>query len=89
MSFKVIVDYKFAKKADKFLHKAHKSKLVEFVEELSINPVPVDRFDIKKIKGSDYLFRLRLGNYRIFYVVFWDNNTIVLKDIKARENVYK
>jgi len=43
----------------------------------------------KKIRGFNNLFRLKLGKYRVLYVVFWDDGIIVVKDIQPRESAYK
>ena len=44
--------------------------------------------DRKKLKGYDYIFRVRAGKYRIIY--FDDGQEIVLKYLKRRnERTYK
>jgi mRNA interferase RelE/StbE len=41
-----------------------KRRFYEVIEELKFNPVPSERFDIKKLKGRENTFRVRLGEYR-------------------------
>ena len=45
--------------------------------------------DIKKLKGHNDLFRLRVGDYRIIYTV--DNGELIIYviDINNRGDVYK
>ncbi|NJE76115.1 type II toxin-antitoxin system RelE/ParE family toxin [Thermococcus sp. ES12] len=44
-----------------------KKKFGELIEELRFNPIPSEKFDIKKIKGRKNTFRVRLGEYRVIY----------------------
>jgi mRNA-degrading endonuclease RelE of RelBE toxin-antitoxin system len=39
--------------------------------------------DSKKLKGYDYIFRVRVGNYRIIY--YDDGAEIIIKAIKKRD----
>jgi mRNA interferase RelE/StbE len=45
--------------------------------------------DIKKLKGSENRFRLRIGKYRILYEVYEDELIIILADAGSRGDVYK
>ena len=89
MTFRVIIDPSVSKKAKKFLKPAHLEKLRRFVRVLEENPVPSEEFDVKRIRGQENLFRLRLGKFRVLYVVFWKDKVIVVKDIQPRESAYK
>lgn len=42
-----------------------------------------DQLDIKKLQGYEYIYRVRIGNYRIIY--FDDGKDIILKAIKKRD----
>ncbi|WP_285520001.1 type II toxin-antitoxin system RelE family toxin [Thermococcus nautili] len=85
----MIIDPSVPRKAKKFLKPAHLRKFKRFVRVLEENPVPSEEFDVKKIKGQDNLFRLRLGQFRVLYVVFWKDKVIVVKDIQPRKSAYK
>jgi mRNA interferase RelE/StbE len=45
--------------------------------------------DAKRITGQkEKVFRVRVGDYRILYVVFLDKNAILVVNIGKRANVY-
>ena len=54
------------KKAKKFIDKLPINERKRIVEEIKRLP---NGENIKKLKGHDDLFRLRVGNYRIIYMV--------------------
>ncbi len=79
-------------KETKKLPKAHREKLAKFLEILRENPVPVREFDVRPVKGKrkrdGKRYRLRLGDYRIFYDVYWDERVIIVLRIEPRERAY-
>lgn len=88
MSFKVIIG-KRAEKGIRSLPPAHIKRFAELVETLKINPVPVESFDVKKMRGSERAYRVRLGNYRVLYTVRWDEDTVVILKVEPRERAYR
>lgn len=44
------------------------------------------RGDIKRLKGHDFAYRLRMGNFRILFDV--DEDTITIRRIKDRKEAY-
>ena len=87
MPFEVRIRREVIKEA-KRLPKSHREKLARFLKILSENPVPVPDFDIKPIKGRKGRYRLRLGNYRVFYNVYWDDKILLVLKIVPRERAY-
>ncbi len=74
------------KKAKKFIDKLpinEKKRVVSAIERLPNGE------DIKKLKGHDELFRLRVGEYRIIYSV--DNGKLIVyvMDVGNRGDIYK
>lgn len=65
-----------------------KVKFYDLVEELKFNPVPSERFDIKKLKGRRNMFRVRLGEYRVIYELEKGELLILIIKFGKRENVY-
>jgi mRNA interferase RelE/StbE len=45
------------------------------------------RLDIKKLKGTKNHYRIRVGDYRILFVL--ESNVIYVYDVSHRRNVYK
>ncbi len=66
------------KKAKKFIDKLPRDEKIRVVSAISLLP---NGEDIKKLKGHDNLFRLRVGAYRIIYTV--DNGKCIVFVIDA------
>ncbi|HLC53191.1 MAG TPA: type II toxin-antitoxin system RelE/ParE family toxin [Candidatus Nanoarchaeia archaeon] len=79
----------FGSDAKKFLKKADKEiarRIIYKIEKLKIEPFPSD---VKRVVGKkERIFRIRVGDYRIQYSVFYDKNTIFISDIDKREKAY-
>ncbi len=61
-------------------------RIMKKLETLKVNPFPSD---VKGVVGrKEKAFRVRVGKYRILYVVFDDKNEILVTDIDKRESVY-
>ncbi len=70
------------------LDKETRDRIKAHLKQLSENPA-AGRLDIVKLKGirqGPDMYRLRVGNYRIFYFV--DNGKILVTDIRRREQAY-
>ncbi len=73
---------RFLKKCDKNLYE----RLILKIKLLSNNTFPQD---IKRVVGSkEKVFRVRVGDYRIQYVVFYEQNIILITDIDKRSKIY-
>ena len=78
------MDIKYAKTAVKTIEsidKAMKQRLKKAIEDLP-------KGDVKRLKGSDSLYRLRVGGWRIVFSIP-DTNTILIEKIAPRGDVYK
>ena len=64
--------------AKKFIDKLPKNEKVRIVKAIEKLP---EGEDIKKLKGHDNIYRLRVGDYRILYTV--DNGEFVVIVINA------
>ncbi len=74
------------KKAKKFIDKLPMNERKRIVCAIELLP---NGEDIKKLKGYDELFRLRVGEYRIIYSV--DNGKLIVYvvDAGSRGDIYK
>jgi len=45
--------------------------------------------DIRPVKGLKGVFRRRVGDYRIFFTVLFEENTVVVLKISHRSRAYK
>ncbi|MBC7108982.1 MAG: type II toxin-antitoxin system RelE/ParE family toxin [Methanomassiliicoccales archaeon] len=84
-------------KKAKQLPTANKRKLTEFIQELQKTPFP-QGFDIvpvkgkkaKQLKGNNRsIYRVRLGEYRLIYIVNWKEKIISLTELNPRGKAYK
>jgi len=75
--------------AVRFLRRSRKetyNRIMKKIKELSVDPFPSDA---KRIIGrKEKVFRVRVGDYRILYVIFYDKNEILISDIDKRERIY-
>jgi mRNA interferase RelE/StbE len=86
MTFKIELSNKSVKYLNK-LDKPMKKRISDHLLILRENPRHPE-LDIKKLKGSTSLYRLRVGNYRILYTI--EDNILVVFVIKIgpRGDVY-
>ena len=80
----------FANQAKKFLKNADKilsERIMSKIEKLKDNPVPSDAKFLEGVKGK--IFRIRAGDYRILYEIFYGENRISVNNIDKRSKVYK
>ena len=81
MMYRIIIK----KKAKKFIDKLPINERKRIVEEIKRLP---NGENIKKLKGHDGLFRLRVGNYRIIYMVDHGILTVFVIDAGNRGEIY-
>lgn len=73
---------KYSKQAYKYLKKLHKPKRLQIIS--AIEKIP--NGDIKKMRGIDNLYRLRVNDYRVLYTAEYD--IIKVEKIGARGDIY-
>ena len=74
------------KAADKFIRRQSKPNQQRLYD--SIKQLPNGR-DIKKLRGFDNKYRMRVGNYRIIYDKYDDVYIIEVVNVDNRGQVYK
>ncbi len=73
---------RFLKRCDRNLYE----RLMKKIKSLSSEPFPSD---VKRVIGKKYrAFRVRVGEYRITYTVFYNQNLILIADIDKRSRAY-
>jgi len=55
------------------------------IEALSANPRP---FGLKKLKGRENEYRVRVGDFRIIYAIFDAEERIIVREVTDRKDAY-
>jgi mRNA interferase RelE/StbE len=77
---------KHAKKFLKTSEKIIRSRVIDKIKQLAENPFPTDA---KRVLGEvEKIYRIRVGDYRITYILYHENNEILIVDIDKRAKIY-
>jgi mRNA interferase RelE/StbE len=85
MSYQVIIPKPVEKQLDD-LPKQARSQILEKILSLEEEPRPSK---VKKLKGFENEYRIRVGDYRIRYEIDDKNLTVIVLHCKHRKDVYK
>ena len=80
---------KFNSRCQKILKKYSQklsNRILNKIMLLKNDPIPSDSKKIVEVKGK--MFRIRVGDYRILYVVNYKNKEVYISNIDKRERVY-
>lgn len=80
---------KFKNSAEKELGKLPQQivpQIISSIQKLAENPFP---HGVKKLKGTEKSYRIRVGDYRILYTVAKKILTIEVIRIRHRKDVYR
>ena len=86
--FQVKIKRRALRKLQK-LNQKRRERIRKIVLILKTAPIPFRRTDVNKLKGYDNIYRIRVGNLRIVYEVFWFERTIIIHYIGPREKAYE
>lgn len=90
MKFRVRATPKFEKRFIKVLDKETQKTVAADIRTLTDDPFGVTRIaNIKKLRGSGSLYRLRVGDYRVFYEIDKDKNEVILLSVEHRQSAYR
>jgi mRNA interferase RelE/StbE len=83
-------EIRIAPAADKFLKKTENelhARILGKLRKLAEDPFPPDS---KRIIGrEEKVYRVRVGDHRILYIVYFENNQIVVINIDKRSTAYR
>jgi len=65
-----------------------KARLKEALAELQNYPIALRRLDVEKLEGLKRAYRVRVGEYRIIFLVDKEDKTIYITHIGRRESIY-
>ena len=75
-----------ARKALLALPQAYRSRIAEAIESLATDP---RRPGTRKLAGSEHLYRLRTGDYRVIYEIQDERLIVVVVKVGHRREVYR
>ena len=81
MNFKIV----FEKEPEKYLRRQNKISQIRILK--AINALP-DNGDIKKLTGTNGLFRIRIGNIRVIFKIDRTEKIITITAIGSRGQIY-
>ena len=84
MSYQILFEKASIKSLSKLPAEAQ-VKIVEAIENLSENPRPNGS---KKLEGREG-YRIRIGDYRVIYLINDKKITVLILDIGKRKEIYK
>lgn len=61
-------------------------RITRAIEALSVNPFPPN---IVKLRDTENMYRLRVGDYRVVYEVNAQSKTVIIHYIRHRKDVYR
>jgi len=76
---------KLTKKAEKFIKKQDKDTQKRLIKAI----VELPEGDIKKLKGLDEIYRLRVGDFRVIFEKNDNELIVIVIDIGNRGQIYK
>ncbi len=85
-SYKVEIKKSAQKEIRKLPSKDIRVRIINKIDDLSKDPTPNEA---KKIKGSNNIYRIRQGAYRIVYQVFKNKLVIMIIRVRHRKDAYK
>jgi mRNA interferase RelE/StbE len=85
---KVLIDKSFVKDVDKINDIKLLRNLNKLITELEKCNSLVELPNVKKIKGYDSFFRIRLGNYRLGFEEIGSNRICLIR-LLHRKDIYK
>ena len=88
MKFRLEISRQVAKFLDK-LPSDYIPKLDKIFSRLAGNPYDTGNLDIKKLRGFDRDYRLRLGKYRFLYTIFKIEGVVLIYKADTRGDIYK
>lgn len=84
-NYKVLFEKKYSKDL-KHVHPSYHKPIMKAALALGDNPRPDGYI---KMKGSENLFRIRVGPYRIIYTIQDDKLIVLVLEIGDRKDIYR
>ena len=83
--FQIIIPDRIFNKLKRF-PKDRQKQILNKIEQISNNP---ELLDIIKLAGKEDIFRLRVGNYRVIFVVDYKDKVVRIDRMETRQKIEK
>ena len=84
VSFKITFKSSVAKDL-KRIDRAMVPRIMRAIEALTHDPMPMTS---KKLVGADQTYRIRVGDYRVIYIIYRHLHEIEIQRVRNRKDVY-
>ena len=78
----------FSSRAKKEFADLNDKNLENLLKLMQVDPLPAKHYDVKKLKGLDNTFRIRIGKIRVVYTIIWNDKVVLISRIATRESAY-
>jgi mRNA interferase RelE/StbE len=68
--------------------KAHARKMLATLQAIAADP-KAPQTQVKKLVGTDNIYRLRVGDWRAVYELVWEDDVLTVIVIDVRGSVYR
>jgi mRNA interferase RelE/StbE len=85
-SYNVKIKNAAQKEIRKLPSKELRARVISIINSLYLKPIPDEA---KKIKGSNGIYRIRQGTYRIVYQIHKNELLIIVIRVRHRKDAYK
>jgi len=66
--------------------KNQQQKIWEHIQQLKVEPRPKN---CRKLAGSDFDYRIRIGDYRVIYRILDDKRVVIIFAAEHRKDIYR
>jgi len=85
VSFKVLWKHS-AERELRNIDRKHISRIIKTIEGLTVNPFPPG---YRKLQTAEKFYRIRIGNYRVIYMVDIESKEVIIFYIRHRKEAYR
>ncbi|PUA32621.1 MAG: hypothetical protein B9J98_03990 [Candidatus Terraquivivens tikiterensis] len=89
LEYKVLAHRRVIKFLKNLQDERLKARLKEALAELQNYPIALRRLDVEKLEGLKRAYRIRVGEYRIIFLVDKEDKTIYITHIGRRKSIYE
>jgi len=82
--FSVIISHRVAL----YIKRLPRDRQKQIINKIGLIPIQPQLLDIKKMIGREDTYRLRVGDYRILFIIDFEKKLIKIDDVNTRGRIY-